>query len=187
MARRAFSEGPFGTPEISMRPTVTASAFILFFAGLMSAQAIAQTIGAVGQEALETGRSGTVFTWRDPDDGASGSFVPRPAFQDASGRICRAFDQTVMIGGRPQQVWGTACRRSDGWWELRSADADGPPPGPRLVPAPAAVIVHAPPPVVYEYRPVYRAPPYGHVRPPYRSSIHIHVGPHSHHPRYRRW
>ena len=171
-----------------MRSIVLASAFVSLLAGMLPApQASAQGIGTVGQEALETGRSGTVFTWRNPDDGASGSFVPRPAFQDNSGRICRPFEQTVTIGGQPQQVLGTACRRGDGWWELQSAAVDGPPPAPRVVAAPAPVVVYAPPPVIHEYYPVYVAPPYRYARPPYRSSIYVHVGPHRHHPYYRRW
>jgi hypothetical protein len=138
-----------------MRLTICARAFVVLFAWTLAAQAGAQVIGTTGQEALETARSGTVFTWRNPDDGTSGSFIPRPAFQDAAGRICRAFDQTVMIGGQMQQAQGTACRQSDGWWELRSAAVDGPPPAPRFVPAP--VIVHAPPPIIYDYRPIHYA------------------------------
>jgi hypothetical protein len=174
-----------------MRLTICARAFVVLFAWTLAAQAGAQVIGTTGQEALETARSGTVFTWRNPDDGTSGSFIPRPAFQDAAGRICRAFDQTVMIGGQMQQAQGTACRQSDGWWELRSAAVDGPPPAPRFVPAP--VIVHAPPPIIYDYRPVHYAPVYRYPRPYHHSSIQIRVGPPRHHPhrhhphRHRRW
>ena len=159
-----------------MRPTIFATAVTVLCAAVLGASAAAEVIGATGQEALETGRSGTVFTWRTPDDGANGSFIPRPAFQDASGRICRGFDQTVTIGGQVQQVQGTACRQPDGWWELRSAAIDGP--TPRFMPAPPPVIVHAPPPVIYDYRPVYHGPVYRYPRPHPQASVHIRIGPH---------
>jgi hypothetical protein len=179
-----------------VRSIVFASAFGLLLASVTPlSQARAQVIGPVGQEALETGRSGTVFTWRDPDGGASGSFVPRPAFQDESGRICRGFDQTMMVGGQPQQIRGTACRRNDGWWELRSAAVDDPLSAPRYVPAQVPVIIHTPPPVIHDYRPVHIVPAYRHAWPPYRPSVHVHVGPGRHHYRHhyghrhhhRRW
>ncbi len=35
-----------------------------------------------------------------------------------SGRYCREYQNTVYIGGRPQQAYGTACRQPDGSWEI---------------------------------------------------------------------
>lgn len=181
-----------------MHPTVLAIACAVLFAAITAAPANAQPIGVAGQEALESARSGTIVTWRNPDDGTSGSFVPKPAFQDHSGRICREFEQTVTIGGQLQQVWGTACRQPDGWWQLRHAAADAPPsPAPRFVPAPAPVTIYTPPPVyvpptvVYDYRPVYLRPAYPYARAHHGSSIHISVGQyrHRHHHRHfhRHW
>ncbi|MFN9974913.1 MAG: hypothetical protein ACK58T_33980, partial [Phycisphaerae bacterium] len=89
-----------------MRPEILVGATIAPCNGTLPVPGSGQTIGAAGQEALEHARSGTVLTWRNPDDGTSGSFVPKPAFQDPSGRICREFEQTVTIGGQLQQVWG---------------------------------------------------------------------------------
>jgi hypothetical protein len=31
---------------------------------------------------------------------------------------CREFEQTIMIGGQPQQAYGTACRQQDGTWKI---------------------------------------------------------------------
>ena len=31
---------------------------------------------------------------------------------------CREFQQTIMIGGQPQQAYGTACRQQDGTWKI---------------------------------------------------------------------
>jgi hypothetical protein len=155
---------------------------------LAASGAQAQGINAAGQDALENARSGTVVQWRNPDDGAVGTFVPKPAFQSADGQVCREFNQTVTIGGQQQQAWGTACRQADGSWKLqRAATAEAPPPQPRYIPAPPApVTVYAPPPpVVYTYSPVYFPPGYYYARPYYTSSIFIGVGgPRRHH---RHW
>jgi len=151
--------------------------------------AAAQIIGQAGQDALENARSGTVVQWRNPDDGATGTFVPKPAFQDASGQICREFQQTVTIGSQQQQAWGMACRQGDGSWKLqRAATADSPPPAPRFVPAPAPVVVYAPPPpVIYDYPPVYYPPGYYYRRPYYSSSIYIGIGGGRRHHHHGRW
>ena len=90
---------------------LAAPALALVAAVSLAVPAGAQIIGQAGQDALENARSGTVVQWRNPDDGATGSFVPKPAFQDAGGQICREFQQTVTIGSQQQQAWGMACRQ----------------------------------------------------------------------------
>lgn len=35
-----------------------------------------------------------------------------------SGRQCREFQQTVTVGGRSEQAYGTACLRPDGSWGI---------------------------------------------------------------------
>jgi len=174
-----------------MRPTFFGRAVAALVAGLLSARADAQAIGAAGQDALENARSGTVVTWRDPDAGTSGSFMPKPGFQDASGRICREFDQTVTIGGQLQQVTGTACRRPDGWWQLQHAAVDVAPPALRFVPAPVTIYapppVYLPPPIVYRDYPVYLRPAYPYARPYHGPSIHIAIGPQRHRHHHRRF
>src|SRR5471032_1185936 len=42
------------------------------------------------QQAFETGRSGQPVAWRNPDSGASGTIVPRPAYPNY-GTQCREF------------------------------------------------------------------------------------------------
>lgn len=163
---------------------VFAAAFVLGSTGVN-----AQILNSAGQDALENARSGTVVQWRNPDDGAVGAFVPKPAFQSADGQICREFNQTVTIGGQQQQAWGTACRQADGSWRLqRAATAEVPPPLPRYVPAPPApVTVYAPPPpVIYTYSPVYFPPGYYYARPYYTSSIFVRIGGSDRH-RHRHW
>ncbi len=172
-----------------MRPAIFVSATIALCTVTLSATGSGQTIGAAGQEALEHARSGTVVTWRNPDDGASGSFVPQPAFRDPDGRICREFGQTVTIGGQLQQVWGTACRQPDGWWQLRHAAVDHPAAASRVVRAPAPVTVYMPPVVVYDSHPVYLRPVYPYARLHHGPSFHVAVGAHRHRHRHfhRHW
>jgi hypothetical protein len=88
------------------------------------------------QRALETAKSGTTVTWKNPDDASTGQITPAPAFQNAQGQFCREFEETVTIGGQPQQAYGTACRQPDGTWQLQrtptevaTAGAQQPQPG----------------------------------------------------------
>jgi hypothetical protein len=52
------------------------------------------------------------------DHGASGSVVATREGTSTSGRYCREFQQTVMIGGRSEQAYGTACQQPDGSWQV---------------------------------------------------------------------
>ena len=44
--------------------------------------------------------------------------VPTRSFETAQGQYCREYYRTVTIGGRPQQVYGTACYMPDGSWQI---------------------------------------------------------------------
>ena len=50
--------------------------------------------------------------------GNSGSVTPVRDGQSADGRECREFQQTVEIGNRQQEAYGTACRQADGSWQV---------------------------------------------------------------------
>lgn len=144
-----------------------------------------------GQQALEYARSGTSVQWQNPDTGATTTVVPQPAFQTASGQICREFQQTVTIGGQPQQAYGTACRQADGSWKLAPhQSAQAVQPAPAYV-APPPVVVQAPPRVVYVYPPDYPRPvyyyPYRYPVPVYYSRVYIGGGYPGHRHRHDRW
>jgi surface antigen len=72
------------------------------------------------QNALETVPSGTTTTWRNPDTGNSGTLTPVRTYQDNSGQYCREYQQTISVGGRQEQSYGTACRQPDGSWKIVS-------------------------------------------------------------------
>jgi surface antigen len=70
--------------------------------------------------ALERAPSGTSTTWHNPDSGDSGSVTPTRTYQQPNGTYCREYQQTVTIGGKTQQAYGTACRQPDGTWKVVS-------------------------------------------------------------------
>jgi surface antigen len=115
------------------------------------------------QYALEFQPTQKAAEWVNPDTGRSGAVVPVRTIESAQGGPCREFITTIIIGGREEQGYGTACRQPDGSWEIVSDDPPGPPgpPGPTYaqpaqpaVPAPAPVrevYVYPPPPPVHYY------------------------------------
>lgn len=70
------------------------------------------------QNALEYQPSGTTSAWSNPDSGNSGTITPAPAYQTASGELCREYQTTITVGGEAQSGYGTACRQTDGSWQL---------------------------------------------------------------------
>lgn len=70
------------------------------------------------QSALETSPSNRSSRWTNPDSGHSGTITPRPAYTNSAGQYCREFQQTILIGGREESAYGTACRQPDGSWQI---------------------------------------------------------------------
>ena len=68
------------------------------------------------QYALEADRR---VQWSNPDTGYYYSVEPRQMHYER-GRPCREFRMLTDIEGRPREVFGTACRRYDGSWEVVS-------------------------------------------------------------------
>ncbi|MBI1275785.1 glycine zipper 2TM domain-containing protein [bacterium] len=70
------------------------------------------------QTAFESNRSGTAATWSNPDTGHSGSITPLNVSQRSNGEYCREYRQTIKVGGKSQEGYGTACRQPDGSWQV---------------------------------------------------------------------
>lgn len=70
------------------------------------------------QSALENSRKGTTSTWRNPDSGHYGTITPVKTYKNRTGQYCREFQQTIYVGGRRQDGYGTACRQPDGSWQI---------------------------------------------------------------------
>lgn len=71
----------------------------------------------VTQHALESSPSNQSSAWRNPDTGNYGSVTPLRSYDSAQGP-CREFQQSVVVGGRSEQAYGTACRQADGSWRV---------------------------------------------------------------------
>lgn len=61
---------------------------------------------------------GQTITWDNPQSGNSGTFTPVRNGTSSSGQYCREFQQTIMVGGKQQEAFGTACQQPDGSWKI---------------------------------------------------------------------
>jgi len=61
---------------------------------------------------------GERISWNNPQSGNSGMVVPVRDGQSSSGAYCREFQQTITVGGKTEQAFGTACRQPDGSWKV---------------------------------------------------------------------
>jgi surface antigen len=65
--------------------------------------------------ALENVQTGVSSSWINPDTGYEYVVTPTNTYNGASGP-CREYTMDAVIGGRVEQVYGTACRQPDGSW-----------------------------------------------------------------------
>lgn len=94
-------------------------------AGTLAGAAIGGAIGNSMDEVdrmktaqtLETVRTGVPAQWRNPDTGNQYTVVPTRTY-DSAGAPCREYTIDAVIGGRPEKVYGTACRQPDGSWQV---------------------------------------------------------------------
>lgn len=61
---------------------------------------------------------GQRISWNNPQSGNQGVIVPVRDGYDGSGSYCREFQQSIVVGGRTEQAFGTACRQPDGSWKI---------------------------------------------------------------------
>ncbi len=69
---------------------------------------------------LESAPTGQASSWRNPDSGNSGTVTPTRTYQRSGGEYCREYTQTVRVGGKTEEAYGTACRQPDGTWKTSS-------------------------------------------------------------------
>lgn len=58
--------------------------------------------------------------WNNPESGNSGYIVPTRDGYDSANNYCREYQQTIVVGGKQQSAYGTACRQPDGSWKVIS-------------------------------------------------------------------
>jgi surface antigen len=73
------------------------------------------------QQSLETAPTGRSTSWQNPDSGNSGTITPTKTYVNSTGQNCREFQQTIVVGGKTENAYGTACRQSDGSWRIVSS------------------------------------------------------------------
>lgn len=59
-------------------------------------------------------------SWSNPGKDAEYAFEPTETYRDPDGRLCREYETEVTIEGKRETATGTACKRSDGTWEVIS-------------------------------------------------------------------
>jgi len=68
---------------------------------------------------LENVRTGVGTTWRNPDTGYRYRVVPTSTYEE-NNAPCREYTLEASIGGKTEQIYGTACRQVDGSWQVKS-------------------------------------------------------------------
>lgn len=67
-------------------------------------------------QALETAPDGTSIHWNDGNK--QYAVTPVRTGQDENGNYCREYQTQAQVAGKTQQVYGTACRKPDGSWQI---------------------------------------------------------------------
>ncbi len=93
-------------------------------AGILVGGAIGRSMepedqGCVGQ-ALEHAPDHQSVIWQNPNNGTQYQVTPVNTYESQPGTYCREYTSQAVIGGRRQQVQGTACRQPDGSWRIQS-------------------------------------------------------------------
>lgn len=71
------------------------------------------------QQALETAPTGRPIGWTNPDSGNKYTVQPTRTYY-VNQQPCREYTTHALIGGKTQQIYGKACRQSDGSWKVVS-------------------------------------------------------------------
>ena len=91
--------------------------------GTVAGAAIGGSIGRTMDEtdrmnsavALENVRTGVPSAWVNPDTGYEYVMTPTNTYDSGAGP-CREYTLDATIGGKTEQIYGTACRQADGSW-----------------------------------------------------------------------
>lgn len=115
-AAGALVGSKFGKGDGKTAATIGGAIIGLMIGGDVGRQMDEVDQNCIGQ-ALEQAPTGKAVAWKNPDDGAAYEVTPTKTFQTDEGRYCREYQTTVVIDGRTQNAYGTACRQPDGSWK----------------------------------------------------------------------
>jgi len=68
-------------------------------------------------QALESAPTNYTTSWSNPDTGNDYALTPTRTYYSDS-RPCREYTTDAWIEGRKETIYGTACRNSDGSWQV---------------------------------------------------------------------
>jgi surface antigen len=93
--------------------------------GTVAGAAIGGSIGRTMDETdrinasatLENVRTGVPSSWVNPDTGYEYVMTPINTYDSCTGP-CREYTLDANIGGKTEQIYGTACRQADGSWRV---------------------------------------------------------------------
>ena len=78
-----------------------------------------QQDATMAMQAVNRTPTGQTSSWQNPDTGYQYDVTPTRTYQE-SGRYCREVTiGEAKIGGKREEVYGTACRQPDGSWEMQ--------------------------------------------------------------------
>jgi len=63
---------------------------------------------------------GDRISWRNPESGNHGTVRTTREGTASNGAYCREYQHTITVGGKTEEAYGTACRKSDGSWAVAS-------------------------------------------------------------------
>lgn len=72
------------------------------------------------QQTLESSRDGEPVAWTNPNTGVAYTVEPMRTYTPPQGGPCREYRTKAVIGGKPTEVYGKACRQADGSWKVKS-------------------------------------------------------------------
>jgi len=67
------------------------------------------------ESTIETSKIGEGNQWYNPETGNSGRVIITKKEE-----YCREYQQTIVVGGKEQTAYGTACRQPDGSWKIQN-------------------------------------------------------------------
>jgi surface antigen len=90
--------------------------------GILVGQSIGRSMDRVDQnctgQTLEYAPDHVRVSWSDPESGNRYAVTPLRTYPASADRYCREYQTDAIIGGKRQQVYGTACRQPDGSWKM---------------------------------------------------------------------
>jgi len=69
-------------------------------------------------QAMESNNAGQPAYWRNAKTGTNYKVTPTKNVKVGSNQYCREYRTTAEIGGKTEQMYGTACRQPDGSWKV---------------------------------------------------------------------